>query len=201
MQSLSEDQKGVFPMPETVSEVLSQVEERMKKAIQSTQNELGTLRTGRANTKIFDRVQVSYYGTMTPLNQMANISTPDAQTILIQPYDKGVIAEIEKAIATSDLGLTPNNDGQVIRINIPALTEERRKDMVKVVKKTVEEGKVAIRNIRRDGVDDVKKLEKELSLSEDEIKRQQDEVQKLTDRYTGQLEKLGDDKEKELMSV
>ena len=188
-------------MPETVTEIIAEVEDRMKKAIGSTQNELATIRTGRANTKMLDRIQVSYYGTLTPLAQMANISTPDPQSLVIQPYDKGVMADIEKAISISDLGLTPNNDGVVIRINIPALTEDRRKEMTKMVKKTCEEGKVAIRNIRRDGVDDIKKLEKADNLPEDEIKRQLEDVQKLTDKFSHQLDKLGEDKEKELMSL
>lgn len=185
----------------SVEEVLQNTEDKMKKAILATQNELATIRTGRANTKLLDRIVVAYYGTPTPLSQMANISTPDPQTLVIQPYDKGVMSDIEKAIATSDLGLTPNNDGQVIRIGIPALTEDRRKDLIKVVKKATEEGKVAIRNIRRDGVDHIKKLEKDQNLPEDEVKRQQDSVQKLTDKYSDQLDKLAEDKEKELMQV
>lgn len=185
----------------TLEQILDDAESRMQKAVASTQHELASIRTGRANPQILERVQVSYYGTTTPIQQLANISTPDGQTILIQPYDKSAIADIEKAIAKSDLGLTPNNDGQNIRLVIPPLSEERRKEMVKLTKKYGEDGKVAIRNIRRDATDAMKKLEKEEKLPEDEVKRDLDEVQKLTDRYTNQLDKLVEGKEKELMTI
>lgn len=184
----------------TIEQIHQDAENRMKKAIGATQNELASIRTGRANAQLLDRISVDYYGTPTPLRQMSNISTPDGQSLVIQPYDKSAMADIERAIAKSDLGLTPNNDGSVIRLSIPALTEDRRKEMVKQVKKYGEEGKVAIRNIRRDAQDAVKKLEKEENLPEDEIKRQLDEVQKLTDRYTGQMEKVVAEKEQELLS-
>ncbi len=185
----------------TIEQIHQDAEDRMKKAINATQNELAAVRTGRANPQILDRVSVDYYGTPTPLKQMSNISVPDGQTLLIQPYDKSSMAEIEKAISKSDLGLTPNNDGSAIRLNIPPLTEDRRKELVKLVKKYGEEGKVAIRNVRRDATDAVKKLEKEASMPEDEVKRQLDEIQKLTDRYTGQLEKIITEKEQEIMKI
>jgi len=185
----------------TMSQIHQDAEDRMKKAIASTQQELASIRTGRANPQILDRIMVDYYGTPTPIKQMANLSVPDGQTLMIQPYDKTALAEIEKAIAKSDLGLTPNNDGSNIRLSIPPLTEERRKELVKLVKKYGEDGKIAIRNIRRDATDAVKKLEKDEHLPEDEVKRQVDEVQKLTDRYTGQLEKIISDKEAEILKI
>jgi ribosome recycling factor len=184
----------------TIEQIHQDAESRMQKAIAATQNELASIRTGRANAQLLDRISVDYYGTPTPLRQMSNISTPDGQSLVIQPYDKSAMADIERAIAKSDLGLNPNNDGTAIRLSIPALTEDRRKEMVKQVKKYGEEGKVAIRNIRRDATEAVKKLEKEENLPEDEIKRQLDEVQKLTDRYTGQMEKVVGEKEQELLS-
>ncbi len=185
----------------TIEQIHQDAENRMKKAIAATQQELAAVRTGRANPQILDRVQVDYYGTPTPLKQMSNISTPDGQTLLIQPYDKSSLAEIEKAISKSDLGLTPNNDGTNIRLSIPVLTEDRRKELVKLIKKYGEEGKVAIRNVRRDATDALKRMEKEENLPEDEIKRQLDEVQKLTDRYTGQLEKVISEKEQEILHI
>lgn len=188
-------------MTTTVQEIHSDAESRMQKAIQSTQTELATVRTGKANPQILDRIMVDYYGTPTALKQMANISAPDGQSLQIQPYDKSVLGEIERAIAKSELGLNPNNDGSVIRLNFPPLTEERRKEMVKLVKKYGEDGKVAIRNIRRDATDAVKKLEKEAHLPEDEVKRQLDEIQKLTDRFTGQLEKVVAEKEQEIIHI
>lgn len=185
----------------TIEQIHQDTESRMQKAISSTQQELASIRTGRANPQILDRVMVDYYGTPTPLRQMANISTPDGQTLLIQPYDKTALGEIEKAISKSDLGLTPNNDGANVRLSIPPLTEERRKELVKLVKKYGEEGKVAIRNVRRDATDLIKRLEKEENMPEDEIKRQLDEIQKLTDRYTGQLEKVITEKEQEVLKI
>jgi len=186
---------------QTIEQIHQDAENRMQKAIASTQNDLAAVRTGRANPQILDRISIDYYGTPTPLKQMANISAPDGHTLLIQPYDKSVLGEIEKAISKSDLGLTPNNDGANIRLSIPPLTEDRRKELVKLVKKYGEEGKVAIRNVRRDATDAVKKLEKDQNLPEDEVKRRLDEVQKLTDRYTGQLEKVIADKEQEILSI
>jgi ribosome recycling factor len=185
----------------TVEQIHHDAEQRMQKAIHATQHDLAAIRTGRANPQILDRLVVDYYGTPTPVRQMSNVSAPDGHTLLIQPYDRSNLGDIEKAIAKSDLGLTPNNDGSVIRLSIPPLTEERRKEMVKLIKKYAEEGKVAIRNIRRDAADGIKKLEKELHLPEDEVKRRQDDIQKLTDRYIGQLEKIGADKEQEVLSI
>ncbi|XEC97140.1 ribosome recycling factor [Paenibacillus tarimensis] len=175
-------------------------EDRMEKAISALKRELSTLRAGRAVPALLDRVQVEYYGTMTPVNQLANINTPDSRTLLIQPWDKTSLGAIEKAILKSDLGLTPSNDGNTIRINIPALTEERRSELVKATKKFGEEAKVAIRNIRRDANDDIKKLEKS-DISEDESRRHQDDIQKMTDRFTAEVDKVLANKEKEIMEV
>lgn len=185
----------------SADEVHSRAEEKMKKAIASVQHEMGAIRTGRANPLILDRVSVDYYGTPTPVRQMANVSVQEGQTLVIQPYDKGTLRDIEQAISKSDVNLPVNNDGTVLRINIPPLSEERRKEMVKMVKKMGEDGKVAIRNIRRDATAELDKLKKSENMSEDEVKDWQDEVQKLTDRYIGQLDKLVADKEKEVMEV
>lgn len=175
-------------------------EERMEKAIGSLRRELASLRAGRASAGLLDRIQVEYYGAMTPVNQLANISIPDARTLLIQPWDKSSMAAIEKAIMKSDLGLTPSNDGTVIRITIPALTSERRTELVKMTKKFGEEAKVAIRNIRRDANDDIKKLEKG-TISEDESRGHQEDVQKLTDKFTAEVDKVLAAKEKEILDV
>lgn len=177
------------------------VEDHMKKAIEATQRSFNTIRTGRANSSLLDKLTVEYYGTETPLKQLANISTPDSSTIQIQPYDRGSLAKIEKVISMSDLGLTPNNDGSVIRLNIPPLTSDRRKDLVKLAARYAEEGKVSIRNIRRDGIDGVKKQEKAKEISEDEAKDLQDKIQKLTDKYIAETEKVLADKEKDIMTV
>ncbi|MDM5316497.1 ribosome recycling factor [Fictibacillus sp. b24] len=182
-------------------EVLTQAEEKMQKAIGALRREYSTLRAGRANPSLLDRVQVDYYGTPTPINQLAGVTTPEARLLVIQPYDKTAMADIEKAILKSDLGLTPSNDGQVIRIAIPALTEERRKELVKLVKKFAEEAKVALRNVRRDANDDLKKLEKEAEITEDELRRYNDDVQKLTDKYTSEVDSVSSVKEKEIMEV
>lgn len=173
---------------ESVDEVELDAEERMEKSVTSVVTNLSTIRTGRANAAMLDRVQVEYYGALTPLNQMAGISVPNSQQLQIQPYDKSTLADIEKAIIESDLGLTPNNDGDVVRINIPALTEDRRKEMLKQCKALGEDGKVAIRNVRRDCVDSVKKLEKASTISEDQSKDGQDAIQKLTDQYTKEID-------------
>ncbi|MEA5532662.1 ribosome recycling factor [Crocosphaera sp. XPORK-15E] len=181
--------------------MLDDLKESMQKSIEATQRSFNTLRTGRANAAILDRVMVDYYGTETPLFQLANISTPDATTITIQPYDKGSMGQIERAISLSDVGLTPNNDGQIIRLNIPQLTEERRKDLVKLAGKMAEEGKVAIRNIRRDAIDDVRKQEKNSDISEDESRGLQDDIQKVTDQFTEKIDGLLAKKEKDIMTV
>ncbi|MCA9788585.1 MAG: ribosome recycling factor [Cyanobacteria bacterium HKST-UBA05] len=185
----------------TLEEIQTDAEARMQKAITSTQSELSSIRTGRANPQLLDRVSVDYYGAPTPVHQLANVSTPDGQTILIQPYDKSAIPAIEKAIAQSELGLTPNNDGSNVRLTVPPLTEERRKEVVKLTKKYGEDGKVAVRNIRRDAQDSIKKLEKEEKMPEDVIKGELEDLQKLTDKYVHQLDSLVDNKEKELMTI
>lgn len=183
------------------TDVLKNAEDHMKKAVESTRKELLGIRTGRANPALLDRVIVDYYGAPTPLKQLANISTPDGKCLVIQPYDKNSLKDIEVAINKSDLGMTPNNDGNVIRIVIPTLTEERRKELVKVIKKFAEDGKVGIRNFRREGLDAIKKLEKDKQVSEDESRKQQDHLQKLTDKHTKEIDELSAGKEKEVMSV
>ncbi len=177
------------------------IEASMRKSVESTQRTFNTIRTGRANPSLLDKINVEYYGAETQLKSLATISTPDAQTIQIQPFDGKSIGLIEKAIALSDLGLTPNNDGRVIRINIPPLTEERRKDFCKLAAKYAEEGKVALRNIRRDGIDRIKKQEKDGELSEDQSRDQQDKIQKLTDRFITELEKHLAEKEVDILKV
>ena len=173
----------------------------MLKSVEATQRTFATIRTGRANPSLLDRINVEYYGTETPLKSLATISTPDSQTIAIQPFDSGSISLIEKAIATSDLGLTPNNDGKIIRINVPPLTEERRKEFCKLAAKYAEEGKVALRNIRRDAIDKVKKLEKEGERSEDQSRDEQDDIQKLTDKFITEIEKHLSEKEADILKV
>jgi ribosome recycling factor len=180
---------------------LAEVKEHMQKTIEATQRAFNTIRTGRANASILDRVMIDYYGSETPLKSLATISTPDSTTISIQPYDRGSMAQIEKAIMQSDIGLTPNNDGQVIRLNIPPLTEQRRKEMVKQVGKLAEEGKVGIRNIRRDAIDAIRKQEKSHDLSEDESRNLQDDIQKVTDEYTAKVDELLAIKEKDITTV
>lgn len=180
---------------------LSDVESTMKKAIDATMRSFNTIRTGRASSSLLDKIVVEYYGAPTPLNQMANISTPDSSTLQIQPYDRTTMGAIEKAISLSDIGLTPNNDGVSVRLNIPALTSERRKEFVKMASKYAEEGKVAIRHIRRDGVDGVKKLEKASEISEDESRDQQDKIQKLTDKYVAEVDRVFAEKERDILKV
>jgi ribosome recycling factor len=177
------------------------LEASMRKSVEATQRTFNTIRTGRANPSLLDKIVVEYYGAETPLKSLATINTPDSQTIQIQPFDSGVINLIEKAIGMSDLGLTPNNDGKVIRINIPPLTEDRRKDLCKLAARYAEEGKVALRNIRREGIDRIKKQEKDGECSEDQSRDEQDKVQKLTDRYIVELEKLLAAKEADILKV
>ncbi|ACX66381.1 ribosome recycling factor [Paenibacillus lautus] len=184
-------------MPQSVKK---NAEERMEKAILSLKRDLATLRAGRAAPALLDRITVEYYGAQTPLNQLANISTPDSRTLMIQPWDKSSLADIEKAIMKSDIGLTPANDGNQIRLVVPALTEERRTELVKMTKKFGEEAKVAIRNIRRDANDDIKKLEK-TDISEDESRRHQEDIQKATDKFIAEVDKVLVAKEKEIMEV
>ncbi len=181
--------------------VMDQTTERMEKAISSLTRELASIRAGRANASLLDRISVEYYGAPTPLNQMAGISVPEARLLVIQPYDKTTLGDIEKAILKSDIGITPSNDGSVIRLAVPALTEERRKELVKEVKKDGEESKIAIRNIRRDANEELKKLEKDGEITEDELRRYSDEVQKLTDSYITKIDSLAADKENEIMEI
>jgi ribosome recycling factor len=177
------------------------LEASMRKSLEATQRTFNTIRTGRANPSLLDKIVVEYYGAETPLKSLATLTTPDSQTIQIQPFDSGSINLIEKAIGMSDLGLTPNNDGKVIRINIPPLTEDRRKDLCKLAARYGEEGKVALRNVRREGIDRTKKQEKDGELSEDQSRDEQDKVQKLTDRYIAELEKLLAAKEADILKV
>jgi ribosome recycling factor len=171
----------------------------MKKSIRALEDEFQTIRTGRASSAVFEKIKVDYYGNPTPLNQVATISIPEARLVVIQPWDKSVISEIEKAIQKSELSLNPMNDGKVIRINIPPLTEERRKEFVKVAKNAAEQARVAIRNIRRDANDDVKKSQKSGDISEDDEKRLEDSIQKLTDKYVEEVNNLLEEKEKEIL--
>lgn len=181
--------------------LIKDLTENMQKSVDKTQQDFNTIRTGRANASLLDKITVEYYGVETPLNQIANISTPDATTLLIQPYDRGSLTQIEKVISMSDLGLTPNNDGSVIRLNIPPLTTERRQEFVKMAGKYAEEGKVAIRNVRREGIDKVKKQEKNKEISKDESHDLQDEIQKVTNEYTGKIDDLLGIKEKDLTNI
>ncbi len=182
-------------------ELRKKVNDRMHGAIEALKKEFGSVRTGRATLSLLDGITVDYYGTPTPLQQLASLSIPESRQIAIQPWEARIISEIEKSILKSDLGLTPMNDGKVIRINIPVLTEERRKQLVKVVKKRAEESKVAVRNIRRDANEELKKLEKEKHLSEDVVKKEQEEVQKITDAFIKKIDELLEHKEKEIMEV
>ncbi|MBO8162488.1 MAG: ribosome recycling factor [Brevibacillus sp.] len=185
-------------MPQSI---LKDMEERMSKAVATLKKDLAALRAGRANPALLDKVTVDYYGTPTPINQLANISAPEARLLTIQPWDKSALKDIERAIQQSDLGLTPSNDGSIIRIAIPPLTEERRRELVKVAGKDGEEAKVAIRNIRRDANEEIKKLEKAGTISEDESRRHQETIQKTTDKFIGEVDKLVKEKEKEIMEV
>jgi ribosome recycling factor len=173
----------------------------MKKAVESTQRSFNTIRTGRANASLLDRVMVEYYGSPTSLKSLATINTPDASTIIIQPFDRNSMSLIEKAISLSDIGLTPSNDGQVVRLNIPPLTSDRRKEFVKMAAKMAEEGRVSIRNIRRDAVDSVRKQEKNSEVSKDESQDLQDKIQKLTDKYIAKIDELLAEKEKDITTV
>lgn len=184
-----------------ISDIRRDAETRMKKAMDALNNHLGSVRTGRASPALVDRIQVDYYGTMTPLNQLAGISAPEARLITIQPWDKGSIGPIEKAIMSSDLGLTPNNDGQIIRISIPTLTEERRKQLVKVVHSTTEESKVAVRNIRRDALHQAKDLGNAKEISEDDERRAGSDLDSLTRKYVDEADKIGRAKEQEVLEV
>lgn len=183
------------------AEVRKKIHDRMEKSLEALKKDLAAIRTGRASLSIFDGITVDYYGTPTLINQVATMAVPESRLITIQPWEPKMISEIEKAIQKSDLGLNPSNDGKIIRIAIPPLTEERRKQIIKHVHKRVEEAKVSIRNIRREGNDEVKKLEKEEHLSEDDTKRSLDEIQKLTDSYIKRTDEIMAHKEAELMEV
>ena len=180
--------------------MIQQYDDKMRKTVEFLEGDYATIRAGRANPHVLDKIRVNYYGTPTPIQQVGNITVPEARMLQIAPWEKTLLKEIEKAIQTSDIGINPSNDGSVIRLVFPELTEERRKDLVKDVKKKAEEGKVAIRNIRRDGNDFLKKLSKS-DVSEDEIKQLEEELQKLTDKYITEIDALMDVKSKEIMTV
>ena len=182
-------------------ELLLDAEERMEKALAALERDYGKLRTGRATTGLVEDIKVDYYGTPTPIKQLASVAVPDSRTVTIQPWDRGAFALVEKAILKSDLGLTPMNDGKLIRIAIPPLTEDRRKELTRIARKYTEEAKVAIRNIRRDVNDGLKKLEKDKLLSEDELKKAMEDIQKLTDTYVARADAKASAKEKEIMEI
>ena len=181
--------------------MLTQYEEKMQKSVENLEAEYATIRAGRANPNILNKIKVEYYGVPTPMQQLANITVPEARTLVIAPWEPSLVKEIEKAIMNSDLGITPNNDGRNIILNFPELTEDRRKELVKDIKKKGEGAKVAIRNIRRDANDAIKKMEKNGDISEDELKDNEDKIQKLTDKSVGQIDKAVESKSKEIMTV
>jgi len=184
-----------------VDDLFGDVERRMQKAIEALKLDLTAIRTGRASSALVDRITVDYYGTPTPISQVATISVPEARLLVIQPWDRKQLTDIEKAIQKSDLGINPSNDGQVIRLAIPPLNEERRRDMVKTIHKKLDEHKVAIRNVRRDAHDKLRDREKKKEISEDELKRSTDRLQKLTDRFIDEMDKIGKSKEQEILEV
>ncbi len=184
-----------------VKEILKETEHKMKKAVEVVRQEFVKIRTGKATTALLDGIKVEYYGSMMPLNQVATVSTPDIRLITVTPWDKAMISPIEKAILAANLGLNPTNDGTIIKVPIPPLNEERRRDLVKLVKKFAEEGKIALRNVRRDAIEHLKKSEKEEHFSEDERKRGEDEIQKLVEKYIKEIDSLVTLKEKEIMEV
>ena len=183
------------------TEVLNAAEQKMARAVEAMERDFSGIRTGRASTSIVERITVDYYGTQTPLNQLAGISVPEAHQIVIQPWDRGVLGAIEKAIIKSDIGLTPNVDGTVVRLNIPPLTEDRRKEIVRVVHKRMEEARVEIRNLRREAADALKREERDGEVGADEAHRQLDQVQKLTDRFVAEVDRAGAVKEEEVLEV
>ncbi|MFZ5646324.1 MAG: ribosome recycling factor [Bacillota bacterium] len=182
-------------------EIVAESEANMKKTVEVVKKEFASLRAGRATPALLDKVSVNYYGTPTPISQMANITAPEARLLVIQPWDKSALPEIERAILKSDLGINPTSDGNVIRLVIPQLTQERRQELVKVIRKKAEEGRVAVRNVRRDTNDALKAKEKKGEMSEDELRRAQEEVQKLTDKYIKEIDQLTNNKEQEIMQV
>lgn len=179
----------------------SEIKERMEKVLDNLNSKLSEVRAGRANPSILNKVKIDYYGTPTPINQVAGVSVPEARMILIQPWDVSILKQIEKAILASDIGINPNNDGKVIRLVFPELTQERRKELVKEVKKYSEEGKVAIRNVRRDGIEKAKSVQKSGEMTEDELKSAEDEIQKITDKYIDEIDKVIEAKETEITSL
>lgn len=181
--------------------VIEETTEKMDKAVEALKKEFSKLRTGRASTGMFDTIMVDYFGSMTPLNQLAAVNVPEPRLITIQPWDQGSLGAIEKTIMSSDLGLNPNNDGKIIRINFPQLTEDRRKELVRLAKKYGEETKVSVRNARRDGNEDIKKLEKDKEISKDDLKKHQEDIQKLTDSFIVKVDKVVEAKEKDIMEV
>src|SRR6266496_4192534 len=183
------------------ADIFDDAERRMKKAVEALRQDLAAIRTGRASSALVERIQVDYYGAPTPINQVSQISVPEARLIVIQPYERKLLTDIEKAIQKSDLGINPNNDGQVIRLNIPPLNEERRREMVKTLHKKLDEHKVAIRNVRRDAQDKLRDREKKKEISADELKRSEDRLKKLTDRFIDEMEKVGKTKEMEILEV
>jgi len=185
----------------TVEETLGDAEHKMKAAVSVTQDELASIRTGRANPKLLDRLTVDYYGTQVALNQLASFSVPDPRMLVVQPFDKAAIGGIERSILSSDLGLTPSNDGNVIRLAFPPLTEERRRELIKLAKERGEEGRVSVRNVRRHSKETLERLERDHTISEDELKRSERELQRLTDQYVAEIDKVLDHKEKELLEV
>jgi ribosome recycling factor len=183
------------------ADIFEDAERRMQKAVEALRQDLSSIRTGRASASLVERIQIDYYGAPTPINQVSQISVPEARLIVIQPYERKLLTDIEKAIQKSDLGINPNNDGQVIRLNIPPLNEERRREMVKTLHKKLDEHKVAIRNVRRDAQDKLRDREKKKEISEDELKRNSERLQKLTDRYIDEMDKVGKSKELEILEV
>lgn len=184
-----------------LKEIYQETESRMKGAVQALEEDLSGIRTGRAHPALVEKLQVEYYGMPTPLVQLASISIPEPRSILIRPFDASTLKAIERGIMASDLGLTPNNDGKSIRLNLPPLTEDRRRDLVKIVHNRVEDGRVAVRNVRRDTIKDLREYEQEKMISEDERKRGEDEIQKITDRFIEEMNDIGERKEKEILEV
>ena len=184
-----------------ISDVQSKAKERMTKAVDALKKDLQAIRTGRASSGLLDHIRVDYYGTPTPLSGVATINVPESRLIVVQPWDRNLLGPIEKAIQTSDLGITPNNDGAVIRLQMPQLTEQRRKELSKQVQKRVEEGRIAIRNVRREAHDDLRKLEKDKTSPEDEVRRSIDQLQKTVDGFIADVDKVGKEKEQELMAI
>jgi ribosome recycling factor len=184
-----------------INDLLDELRDRMNKSVEVLQDDLLSIRTGRASPALVERLPVEYYGTPTPLNQMASIAAPEPRLLVIRPWDPVALPDIERAILKSDLGLTPMNDGKLIRLNIPRLTEERRRDLVKVVSRRVEEGRVSVRNLRRDALQDLKDFEKEKMISEDDFFRGKDDIQELTDEFIQQIDEIGKRKEEELMEI